>query len=96
MQSQKYKHIKRSLSNRAVELNIDSLEMQLFAPLFYFFYVCSSCFSVRIHVCCFGACISVCLHFVRAPGPVGLSQSADYTHDKPHFLLALHSGAFRP
>lgn len=43
---------------------------------------------------CLAACVSVSIA-VCAIAPVGLSQSADYTHDKPNFLLALHSGSFQ-
>lgn len=42
---------------------------------------CLSCLSAHVYIC-LPACLSLCLS-VCAPGPVGLSQSADYTHDKP-------------
>lgn len=53
-----------------------------------------SVFFLSLFPACLAACISVSIP-VCAVGPVGLSQSADYTHDKPNFLLALHSGSFR-
>lgn len=53
--------------------------------------------DVRLSSSCLylqAACVSVSIA-VCAVAPVRLSQSADYTHDKPNFLLALHSGSFQ-
>lgn len=43
---------------------------------------------------CLSACISACMS-VCAPGPVGLSQSADYTHDKPPLPACLAFWGFQ-
>lgn len=53
-----------------------------------------SVFFLSLFPACLAACVSVSIP-VCAVGPMRLSQSADYTHDKPNFLLALHSGSFQ-
>lgn len=66
-------------------------------PLCSFLSVCASCLSVSMLAVlpfCLSACISACMS-VCAPGPVGLSQSADYTHDKPPLPACLAFWGFQ-